>query len=334
MRSDLLHLLRCSTCRGAFDDLSRDSRTGDGRLRCRGCGNEIPIVRGIPRFVPAENYAESFGLQWNRFRQTQLDSHSGTTISRDRFLAYTHWSATDLAGKLVLDVGCGAGRFAEVALSLGARVVAVDYSSAVDACLANLGQSHRLAVVQADLYSLPFAPGTFDFVYCLGVLQHTPDVARSVRALAEQLRDGGRLAVDLYPKLWRNLLWPKYWLRPLTSRIPPRSLMPFVERWVDALLPVSRALGRLPRVGRQLRYAIPVANYEGIYPLSPAQLHEWAVLDTYDMLAPTHDHPQTASTLRRWMTESALDDVVVERRGFLIGRGTRPERNTGAVSSP
>ena len=36
-------------------------------------------------------------------------------------------------GKWVLDAGCGMGRFAEIALKIGAQVVALDYSNAVDA---------------------------------------------------------------------------------------------------------------------------------------------------------------------------------------------------------
>lgn len=52
-------------------------------LKCeRGCN--IPVVRGIPRFVDSTNYAAAFGLQWNQFRKTQLDSYTGTTISKDR----------------------------------------------------------------------------------------------------------------------------------------------------------------------------------------------------------------------------------------------------------
>ena len=80
-------------------------------------------------FAP-ESYAESFGFQWNRFRQTQLDSHSGHSVSRERFLTATGWEPESLAGKTVLDAGCGAGRFAEIALSCGATVFAVDYSRA------------------------------------------------------------------------------------------------------------------------------------------------------------------------------------------------------------
>ena len=60
-------------------------------------------------------------------------------------------------GSWVLDAGCGAGRFAEIALSSGANVVALDYSSAVNACYLNLKEHSNLHVVQGDIYALPFA---------------------------------------------------------------------------------------------------------------------------------------------------------------------------------
>jgi hypothetical protein len=174
------------------------------------------------------------------------------------------------------------------------------------------------------MYRLPFSPGTFPRVYSLGVLQHTPNVRAAFLALALQLASGGCLVVDLYPKLWLNALWPKYWLRPLTKRLSPERLMRVVEAAVPLLLPLSHLIGRLPRFGRKLRYAVPVANYEGVYPLAPSQLREWAVLDTFDMFAPAHDHPQSAEDLQRWFREAGLAAVEVERLGFLVGRGRRP----------
>jgi hypothetical protein len=92
---------------------------------------------------------------------------------------------------------------------------------------------------------------------------------------------------------------------------------------VTLLLPISLLLGRLPLVGRKLRFAIPVANYDGIYPLNRAQLKEWAVLDTFDMLSPAHDHPQGDRTLRAWLTRAGLREIQIIRPGHLVGRGVR-----------
>lgn len=326
VKSDLLNILACPKCGGALK--LRDGATADeteqGTLVCEQCAAEYPIVRNVPRFVPAENYAANFGFQWNRFRATQLDSHTGVPISRNRFFFSSEWNPAELAGKRVLDVGCGAGRFAEIALSTGAEVVALDYSSAVDAAWANLGPHPRLNVVQGDIYHLPFKPGSFDFVYCFGVLQHTPDVERAFHSLVPMLNERGRLAVDVYPKLPLNVLWPKYWFRPLTKRMNAQRLFRWVERLVQVLLPVSNLISRIPLAGRKLRYAVPVMNYRLDYPgLNRQQQYEWSVLDTFDMFGPAFDQPQSATTLESWFAKAGLRNVRVFRRGQIIGHGER-----------
>ena len=327
MRHDLLELLCCPRCQGDLvlrDAVERDGRVESGRLECAGCSGSSPIRGFVPRFVPEDNYASSFGFQWSRFRRTQLDSFTGTPISRDRFFLQSGWNSADLDGRRVLDAGCGAGRFAEVALDCGATVVAVDYSTAVDACQDNLGHYPGFDAVQADIMALPLRAGSFDFVYCFGVLQHTPDAGAALSALPVTLRPGGRLAVDVYMKTGLELLWPKYWLRPLTKRMDRERLFRLVKRLGPPLLPVSSMIGRVPKIGRRLRYLVPVVNYEGVHPLSREQLRDWSILDTFDMLSPAYDRPRSPETLRRWLAESGMTEVEVLRTGHLTGRGVKP----------
>ena len=294
-----------------------------GSLDCVSCKTRYPIIAGIPRFVPLNNYAASFGFQWNRFRQTQLDSHTGRSVSRHRFLQATGWGPESLEGLTVLDVGCGAGRFTEIALSLGATVFAVDYSRAVEACRQNFPSHPNLHVVQGNIYSLPFPENGFDAIYCLGVLQHTPDPRRAFLALPKHLKPRGRIAVDIYHGGWRRALNTKYWLRPLTSRIPQERLFRAVESSVPLLLGLSRSAGRMPLIGNLARRVLPVANYDGMYGLNRRQLNEWAVLDTFDMLAPEYDQPQTPRTLHRWTHEAGLQEIEVGKFGHLVARGRK-----------
>src|SRR5208282_1695333 len=106
---------------------------------CSACKRVYPNAQGIARFVDAQQYAASFGFQWHRYQKTQLDSDRDEVRESERnFLMKTALRPEDLKGKLVLDVGCGMGRFAEVATRWGARVVGIDLSAAAEVAARNL----------------------------------------------------------------------------------------------------------------------------------------------------------------------------------------------------
>lgn len=162
-------------------------------------GKSYAIRNGIPRFVPDSTYADAFGLQWQTYRRTQLDSYSGTTITRDRLrrcLGDELWET--LAGKEILECGFEAGRFTEILLERGANVTSIDLSSAVDANVENCPISPWHQVAQADILRLPLRPRQFDVVICLGVIQQTPSPEATIASLAAQVRPGGRLVIDYY----------------------------------------------------------------------------------------------------------------------------------------
>ena len=328
MHVELIKLLRCPQTNEPLELQSADYEEGrvrKGWLVSRNGGQRYAIRDFIPRFVTESNYADNFGMQWNLFRQTQLDSYSGHPISADRFRKVTAWKPGALDGQWVLDCGCGAGRFAEVALNAGARVVALDYSNAVDACYANLNHHPNLHVVQGDIYALPFVRNFFPFVYSLGVLQHTPDVIKAFAALPPMVaRGGGQLCVDFYERSWKSRLWPKYWIRPITKQISQKRLFEILQRQVPSLLSISIMLQQLPFVGSFVKQLVPVANYHGIYPLSEQQLREWALLDTFDMFAPKFDNPQTAAAVQKLLDQSGLREIQVLKAGHLVGRGRKP----------
>ena len=327
MKFELVNLLVCPECGNALNvsDQSeqKNGEPWEGKLGCAK-GHSFIVTGGIPRFVGADNYASNFGFQWNKFRQTQLDSYSGLKISTNRFWEQSGWSKQNLSGATVLDVGCGAGRFSEIALDAGARVVSLDYSSAVDACYENNQRFRsRHAVVQGDIYKLPFKLESFDYVYCFGVLQHTPDVKAAFLALPKMVKPGGALAVDVYRKHWGNIFEAKYWLRPITTRIGEERLFSLIEKWVPTLLSLSDFMCRMPG-GRYLRRLVPVANYRGLFPLSEVQLREWAILDTYDWFGPRFDQPQTAEAIQGWFEGSGLKDIEVLHPAHLTIRGRKP----------
>ena len=329
MKAELLPRLRCPqsgqplTVEPDSAKINPDGEIDSGYLVSEDGHYRYPILRGIPRFVPESNYADNFGMQWNHFAKTQLDSYSGHPISSERFWNATGWRPEDLKDQWVLDVGSGSGRFAEAALEAGAKVVALDYSSAVDACYSNLKHYSTLHVIQGDVYALPFALESFPYIYSLGVLQHTPDVTKAFAALPPVLASGGHLCADFYWNRLRTLMNPKYLLRPVTKRMDQEKLFSWLVANVPTLLRISQFLGRTPLIGRYLKRIVPVVDYTGIYPLSDKQLEEWALLDTFDMLAPAYDKPQSVATVTRWFQQADLQNVEVFHWGHLVGRGRK-----------
>ena len=330
MRVDSLQYYCCPECLSASLDFDREVESGQsalsgtilaGKLVCRRCQVTFPVVNGIPRFVRDESYAGSFGFQWNKFRTTQLDSHTGLPLSEDRLFLVSQWPR-EMKGYAVLEAGSGAGRFTEVLLKTGATVFSFDLSNAVEANAANNANKANLNLFQASIYDIPVRKGAFDKVLCLGVLQHTPDPERSFRNLVRYLKPSGEIAVDVYARNLRSLLHWKYVLRPITTRMPKDRVFKLVERAVNMLLPTAIFMRKFG--GRWGARLIPILQYShwGL----PVRLNrEWAILDTFDMYSPTHDHPRTLAQVRQWFESAGLENIVVTYGpNGVIARGRRP----------
>ena len=312
MRLKHLELLACPACHERLICLRSDTDAASGTLSegllgCSACGQQYPVVAGVPRFVPRENYASGFGLEWTKHARTQYDSYSGIPASEQRFFGQTQWPRK-LEGELVLEVGSGSGRFTEQAARTGATVVSLDYSYAVDANYASNGSCDNVLILQADVFAMPFRSQSFDRVFCFGVLQHTPSPSRAFAALPWVLKPGGWLCTDIYKvSFWRTIVQTKYWVRPFTRRMNPDVLYARVRHWVDFMWPLANVIRRLPK-GYAINWRLLVADYSFLG-LQGQMLKEWSYLDTFDMLAPRYDRPATKETFRQWAVQANLTDV-------------------------
>lgn len=327
MRREHLSLLCCPECRASLelaDSIDDDGRVETGTLSCVGCKASYSVVRHVPRFVSSENYSAGFGLQWNVHRRTQLDEHTGLALSKKRFFDQSRWPLR-LDGEIIIEAGSGAGRFTSIAASTGATVLSLDYSSAVDANYISNGDRENVLIVQGDIYKMPFREAQADRIFCFGVIQHTPDPRAAFLVLPRHVKPGGSVASDVYLKSFgRYVLAPKYWVRPVTRRIPPAKLHAWTRRYVDSMWPIARTVRRIPRIGKALNWRLLIADYSDEIS-DDALLREWAHLDTFDMLSPRYDYPQTLTTVRRWGAEAGLDDFEAERcRHGIAIRGRCP----------
>ena len=287
---------------------------------CRqGCS--FPVVQGIPRFVPNEGYSSSFGVQWIRFRQVQLDSYTRTTISRDRLTRCLGGSLDVVQGRLALEVGCGAGRFTELLLAAGASVFACDLSRAVEANYANCAGHPRYFVCQADLLRLPTEPEQFDLVLALGVIQHTPDPERTIDALCSQVRPGGHLVFDHYSHSYPATA-VRMALRWLLLRMSLRFRLPSCEVLVGLLWPLHVLVWRLRgvrgagRLRRAFLKVSPIVDYQESFPeLGTDVLRTWALLDTHDTLTDQYKHLRSCDDIAESLRRNGMANIQVQYGG-------------------
>jgi SAM-dependent methyltransferase len=307
---DLLTLLCCPVCRGPL--LKKENG-----YSCPSCGRAFPEVRGVLRFVDQSNYADSFGYQWRHFDKTQLDDPS-RNLSEPDFVNKTGLKPEDFKGKLVLDVGCGMGRFAEVATRWGARVIGIDLSAAAEVAAENLSKRDFVAF-QADVFALPFLPETFDCIYSMGVLHHTPDCEQAVKTLPQYLKPGGTIAVWLYSG-YNN--WYRFsdQYRKITHRMSPRTLHRFFSVAVPFFYWLDRGLRAVPVIGKPVAGLIHL-----VFPVNRNPNPEHRLLDTLDWYSPKYQSKHTYEQVFRWFESCGIGDLSVGEIPIGV-RGRKPAR--------
>lgn len=257
---------------------------------------------------------DTYSLQWNRFRIVRPEEDRATFRNR------TGLTAEDLSGRLVLDAGCGMGRYARVAADCGARVVGIDLSWAVLAAHDIANDPSHTSFVRGDLFRLPVGDGAFDHIYSLGVLDHTPDPRRAFLSLAKCLKPGGRIVIWVYPKERPALEAVIGVHRAISTRMP--------LSWLMAASRATAPLGALKR--RLMSSPNPLVARSGValnllsIGVSMHPDPEVRVCDTLDWYAPKYMSRHTFAEIESWFKEAGLvelEDVSAGQNFFHAGQG-------------
>ncbi|MEJ7784241.1 MAG: hypothetical protein WKF96_05505 [Solirubrobacteraceae bacterium] len=263
MWPELLDVLRepHSEARLDLDGAETDGeRILRGHLVSRATGRAYPIIDGVRRFVPSEGYTGSFGMHWNTFSATQLDSTTRTDHSQRRFDAEVGWPAGDLGDGWTLEGGCGAGRFVEVVAGHGGRIVALDYSRAIDTIARESTKTATFIRCKRTCSCRRSRRARSIACTASGCCTHR-GAGLAMMSLLRLRRSGGRFAFVAYARRWYTPLYAKYLIRPLTKRVPATVLLAAIRATMPVLLPLSEWLFKRPGVGRIARFVLPVANY-------------------------------------------------------------------------
>ena len=253
-----------------------------------------------PAAPPDQSRTQSaYGLQWNTFRIIRPDEDRATFENR------TGLNLADLKDKRVLDAGCGMGRYLRVAGEAGALVVGMDLSRAVDAARQLTREFPSVEVVQGDLLRLPFAEGSFDHVYSLGVLDHTPDPRRAFLNLTKLLKPGGRIVIWVYPRERPALEAIINVHRAISRRLP----LPVLVRLSRLMAPVGALKRRLMVSRNWLVCKTGVALNVLTIGVSMHPDPEVRVCDTLDWYAPKYLTRHTPEEVQGWFVEAGLAEI-------------------------
>jgi len=269
---------------------------------CLSCNKSYPVQGGIPRFLPDLSGGErqvksSFDLEHSRY----LDSHylHFTPKLVQQWLEEIQLPADWFKGKLVLDAGCGSGRWTHAMAQLGATVVAIDLTDAgVEITHRATAQLENVAVLQASVFHLPFRPESFDLVVSWGVLHHTPDTKAAFDRIAPLVKRGGTLYVMVYEKHnpWK-FMWTDLIRRLL--RLFPEEQRYHLCKWF---------IIKPPRLHAFLANRIICAGY----PVSADPLELSTIqLGLYDAYAPTFNHLHTRQEVLTWFEEHKFTQMML-----------------------
>ena len=256
------------------------------------------------------NYTDNFGYQWNKFVKTQIDDNE-LKISKNRFFNETKFSKIDMDSKNILEVGSGAGRFTNIILNFSnAKLYSIDSSDSVYANFENnknFVENDRLILHKCSLYELPFKENQFDIVICLGVIQHTPNIEKTITCLTSQLKKGGVIVVDFYPyKGFWTFIHAKYLFRIFTKKMSNDNLYNFINKYLDLNIKIYFFLNK---IGMYIftRF-LPLPDIKKTIPinLEYKKLRELVFLDTFDMLSPMYDKPQKISKIKKLIENNGV----------------------------
>jgi 2-polyprenyl-3-methyl-5-hydroxy-6-metoxy-1,4-benzoquinol methylase len=244
----------------------------------------------------------SFDLQWATYRYSNLSWELDLPTRVSYVHQYLRTKPDALRGALVLDAGCGNGTLSAALAATGPEVVGLDYSESVAWAEREKERfagpaAHRIHYVQGDVQHPPFAVGTFDVVYCDGVLHHTPDTRASFEAISRLAKGGGRVFVWVY----RSNLSVGYRVKRATIKTIQPVLRPLPRWLVKSLCYLGAAvLLALLRTQHWL-------GFRKRRRLIPVRLKAVSLLDTF---TPQYDRLHTPPEVKSWFKDNGFPSPV------------------------
>ena len=249
-----------------------------------------------------------FGEQWGLLTQAEMEPGERQRIF-DRYFSIFPWDLLPKQGATGADIGCGSGRWAALVAPRVAKLHLVDASeAALEVAKRNLCSAPNVDFHHANIDELPFADGSLDFAYSLGVVHHVPDTRRAVQKIATKLKPRSPLLLYIYYSFDNRPAWYRWlWMtsdvsRRVVARLPG-PLRYTVSQLAAGLVywPLARTgwlLGRLFRMPTNW----PLGNYanKSFYVMRT---------DALDRLGTRLEHRFSRAQIQEIMGSAGLADV-------------------------
>jgi SAM-dependent methyltransferase/uncharacterized protein YbaR (Trm112 family) len=216
---EMMSFLVCPGCRG-------DLQERPEALQCAKCNRHYPVSNGVPHFdLPAtaegdaaegrdarrsywdHGWEERYQKDHAHLARLQTNAEWRAFIAKEqkylqdcRHILTTEVNREAVAGKIVVDIGCGAGTSSAHFANYGARYIGVDHSR--HAAMYSLRHLRAMQgegfTAQGNAEALPLRDASIDVVYSNGVLHHTPNFNTAMDEAYRVLKPGGRAIIALY----------------------------------------------------------------------------------------------------------------------------------------
>lgn len=232
-------LLLCSSCRVMFPIMDGlpillcYTAAMHDQFRQRHRGGALDPYAGY-RFMETEPASgeravmASFSKEWLDYDYDGVIWEMDYRDHEERFLREIGPALTEGSAKRFLEVGCGLGITTYLAQkNAGIDAVGLDLSLAVWKASRHYRANPFLHFVEASVFSMPFAPGTFDLIYSRGVLHHTVSTEKAFDSVVPLCRPNGTVYLWVYgigsirETLFRRLVYAlERAIRPILSSNP------------------------------------------------------------------------------------------------------------------
>lgn len=199
-----ISFLKCHICAGDFTLTSNRLTCSGGHAFSYG-GNVVDLSPAVELSQLQKRSQRSFEIEWTSYYNTLGWTETELVSEKESFLTYTKSMPNFFADKIVLDAGCGNGRYINIVNRISfpqpRLIIGVDVSNSIFVAAKNCAMFTNVLLVKADLNLLPkLLKKRVDYVYSIGVLHHTPNAKESFGNLAKCIKPCGFLSLYLYGK--------------------------------------------------------------------------------------------------------------------------------------